>query len=131
MNPRAGGAEFLTFEIARRLVKYGHSVEWFTASFPGAAPVEELDGVRIVRSGRQWTVHIRACLRYWRSLKGRFDVVIDEINTVPFLAPVWARIPVFAMIFQLARDVWWYEAPPGLNAIGYAAEPIYLQAYRD
>jgi glycosyltransferase involved in cell wall biosynthesis len=35
------------------------------------------------------------------------------------------------LIFQLARDVWWYESPFPLNAFGYAAEPQYLKCYRN
>jgi len=129
-NPRAGGAEALTFEIARRLINAGNSVEWFAASFPGAAAEEMLDGVRIVRSGRQWTVHWHAFKRYRGRLRGRFDLVIDEVNTMPFFTPIWAGIPTVMLIFQLAREVWWYESPPLINALGYAVEPIYLRAYR-
>jgi glycosyltransferase involved in cell wall biosynthesis len=129
-NPKAGGAETLTFEVARRLVATGHSVEWFSASFPGADSEEDLDGVHIVRAGRQWTVHVRAFLRYWRSARHRFDAVIDEVNTMPFFAPMWAGIPTFMLMFQLAREVWWYESPFPLNVAGFFAEPIYLRPYR-
>jgi glycosyltransferase involved in cell wall biosynthesis len=31
---------------------------------------------------------------------------------------------------QLARDVWWYEAPLPVAAVGWLTEPVYLQAYR-
>jgi glycosyltransferase involved in cell wall biosynthesis len=34
------------------------------------------------------------------------------------------------MIWQLAREVWWYESPFPLNALGHAVEPLYLRAYR-
>jgi glycosyltransferase involved in cell wall biosynthesis len=34
------------------------------------------------------------------------------------------------LIFQLAREVWWYESPFPLSALGYAAEPQYLKWYR-
>jgi glycosyltransferase involved in cell wall biosynthesis len=105
-------------------------VEWFSATFPGAASVEEVDGVRIVRAGRQWTVHWRAFRRYRRSVRSDFDVVIDEVNTMPFFSPLWAGIPVFMLIFQLAREVWWYESPFPLNIVGYAIEPVYLLSYR-
>jgi glycosyltransferase involved in cell wall biosynthesis len=105
-------------------------VEWFSASFPGAPAVEELDGVRIVRAGRQWTVHWHAFKRYRRSLRGHFDVVIDEVNTMPFFTPLWAGIPTFMLIFQLAREVWWYESPLPISAVGYAIEPMYLLGYR-
>jgi glycosyltransferase involved in cell wall biosynthesis len=108
----------------------GHSVEWFSASFPGAPSVEDMDGIRIVRAGRQWTVHMRAFKRYRETLRDRFDAVIDEVNTMPFFTPMWARIPTVMLMFQLAREVWWYESPFPINAIGYAIEPIYLMGYR-
>ena len=129
-NPRAGGAELFTYEVARRLVEAGDTVEWFTASFPGAAPESDLVGVRVVRAGRQWTVHQAAMRRYRGRLRGNFDAVVDEVNTIPFFTPLWSEIPHLLLIFQLARDVWWYEAPFPLNAVGYAVEPFYLRAYR-
>jgi len=129
-NPRAGGAEVLTHEIAKRLVSRGDHVEWFSATYPGAPSTEEVDGVRIVRGGRQWTVHWQAFMRYRGNLRARFDVVVDEVNTVPFFTPLWADIPVFMLIYQLAREVWWYESPFPINALGYLLEPIYLRCYR-
>jgi glycosyltransferase involved in cell wall biosynthesis len=68
-------------------------------------------------------------MRYHKALRGKFDAVIDEVNTIPFFAPLWAGVPVFALIWQLAREVWWYESRFPLNAIGYGLEPIYLRAY--
>ena len=108
----------------------GHTVEWFSASFPGALALEDLDGIRIVRAGRQWTVHWHAFNRYRKSLRSRFDAVIDEVNTMPFFTPFWAKIPVFMLMFQLAREVWWYESKLPISAVGYAIEPMYLRGYR-
>lgn len=130
-HPRAGGAESYTYELARRLVASGHSVEWFSAAFPGASAEENIDGIRIVRAGRQWTVHWHAYKRYRRSLRERFDAVIDEVNAVPFFTPLWADIPTFMLIFQLEREVWWYQSPFPISAIGYAVEPVYLMGYRN
>ena len=129
-NPRAGGAELFTHEMARRLVAGGDQVEWFVAGFPGGAAEDVLDGVRIVRAGKQWTVHWNAMRHYRHKLRGRFDVVVDEVNTIPFFTPVWADVPSLLLIYQLAREVWWYESRPPLSAIGYAAEPAYLRVYR-
>jgi glycosyltransferase involved in cell wall biosynthesis len=83
-----------------------------------------------VRVGRQWSVHWRAFRRYRSRLRGEFDAVIDETNTIPFFTPLWAGIPVFLMIWQLAREVWWYESRFPVNALGYALEPLYLRLYR-
>jgi glycosyltransferase involved in cell wall biosynthesis len=129
-NPRAGGAELYTHEVARRMVARGDTVEWFVASFGGAASEENLDGVRIVRSGRQWTVHAHAYRRYHGARQMDFDAVIDEVNTIPFFTPLWARIPSLLLIYQLAREVWWHESIFPLNAVGYAVEPSYLRLYR-
>jgi len=129
-NPRAGGAEFFTHGVARRLVEQGDEVEWFSGSFPGGSDCEEVDGIRMVRGGTQWSVHFSAYRRYRKSLRERFDVVIDEINTIPFFTPIWAPIPCFVLIHQLAREVWWYESKFPLSALGYVLEPWYLKLYR-
>jgi glycosyltransferase involved in cell wall biosynthesis len=105
-------------------------VEWFSSSFPGASADEDIEGVQIRRAGRQWTVHWEAFRRYRRSLSARFDVVIDEVNTIPFMTPIWADVPTVMFIHQLAREVWWHESRFPLNAIGFLAEPQYLRAYR-
>jgi glycosyltransferase involved in cell wall biosynthesis len=90
-----------------------------------------MDGIRIIRSGRQWTVHWHAFRHYRRVLSQTFDAVIDEVNTMPFFTPFWAGIPKFMLMFQMAREVWWYESPFPINAIGYLIEPLYLIGYRD
>ena len=130
-NPRAGGAELVTFEVARRFVQWGHSVEWFAATYAGASPEEDIEGVRILRSGRQWTVHWHAFRRYRRRLRANFDAVIDEVNTIPFFTGLWADVPRFMLIHQLAREVWWYESPFPFSALGFLLEPIYLRLYRN
>jgi glycosyltransferase involved in cell wall biosynthesis len=127
-HPRAGGAEYLTHGIARRLVERGHRATWFAGSFRGGAPETDVDGVRIVRQGNAATVRFHAMRRY-RAL-GDFDVVVDEINTLPFFAPLYARKPVVALICQLAREVWFFESAWPIAVAGYLSEPAYLQLYR-
>ena len=129
-HPQGGGAEKVTHEIARRWVAWGHRVTLFCASFSGALPEEVIDGVHIVRRGHQRTVHWEAYRYYTKQLRGRCDVIIDEVNTIPFFAPLYAREPVIMYNNQLAREVWRYEAPFPLSAIGYIVEPAYLQVYR-
>jgi glycosyltransferase involved in cell wall biosynthesis len=59
-------------------------------------------------------------------------VVVDEINTRPFLTPRWVRgTPVVALIHQLAREIWSYETPFPISSLGrYVLEPWWLRAYR-
>ena len=105
-------------------------MEWFSAAFPEAPEEETLDGVRIVRAGRQWTVHLAAFRRYRRRLAKHFDVVVDEVNTMPFFTPLWSDVPSVMFIHQLAREVWWYESPLPISVIGFFAESHYLRFYR-
>lgn len=131
-NPIAGGAEVFTHEVARRLVTWGHDVTLFCARFPGSPPESQLDGVRIVRRGNRLSVYQEA-KRFWRS-EGRkaFDIVIDEVNTRPFLTPKYVRdAPILCLIHQLASDVWHQELPPVVSHIGrYILEPHWLGRYR-
>ncbi|MGB6061555.1 MAG: glycosyltransferase [Candidatus Aquilonibacter sp.] len=127
-HPRKGGAEVLTFGIFKGLVDRGHRVTWFTGAFPGGADHEVIGGVNIVRRGTALTVRAHA-YAYYRQTSD-LDVVVDEVNTLPFMTPVYSRTPVVACIHQLAREVWFYEAPPGIAQIGYAMEPLYLRPYR-
>ncbi len=89
-SPRAGGAELLTHEIAKRLVVRGHEVTWFTSRPDGLAAEEEIDGVRIVRRGSELTTRLHAPSF---ARRGTFDVVVEQINTLPYFAPLWSRAP--------------------------------------
>jgi len=129
-NPRGGGAEIVTQEVAKRLVRRGQEVTLFTSAFPGGAKEETIDGVKIIRRGREWTVHFWAYRYYKKYFKGRVDLVIDEINTIPFFTPFYVQEKVVMYINQLAREVWWYQLFFPLNLIGYLLEPIYLRLYR-
>jgi glycosyltransferase involved in cell wall biosynthesis len=127
-HPRKGGAEVLTHGIFARLVERGHRVTWFASDFPGASRRQRIDGIDVVRGGNAVTVRAQA-FRFYRGLRD-VDIVVDEINTLPFFTPLYAREPVVAFICQLARNVWFYEAPPGIAQVGYALEPAYLLPYR-
>jgi glycosyltransferase involved in cell wall biosynthesis/O-antigen/teichoic acid export membrane protein len=132
-NPDAGGAEIWTHEVAKRWVAQGHEVSLLTSSFRGARRVETVDGVRITRKGRlrRGTFHLLVQKEFAR-LRG-YDLVIDEINTIPFFTPLWRHRlpPVIALIHQLAADVWDAELPRALAAIGRRLEPCMLRLYRE
>ena len=132
-HPRAGGAEVLTEEVARALVRLGHPVTLFASAVAGRARRETVQGVEIVRRGGRLGVY-RAAREFWEELpEGSYDVVIDEINTRPFLTPRWIHgTPVVALIHQLAREIWFYETHFPVSVVGrYVLEPRWLRAYRD
>ncbi len=126
-HPRAGGAEAVTASLAARLAADGCEVTLLTSRFPGAAAEEVRDGYRIVRLGNRFTVYWRAWLHYRTFLCGQTDLVIDEVNTIPFLARFYAGCESIVFVHQLAREVWFRELPFPLGLIGWCLEPFYLR----
>jgi glycosyltransferase involved in cell wall biosynthesis len=132
-HPQAGGAEVYTHEVARRWVVAGHRVTLFCAAVAGAPGVETVDGVRVVRRGSRFGVY-RAAREYYRAEgRGRFDLVVDEVNTRPFGAARWVDdAPVVALIHQVCREIWHHEMPLPVALLGrYLLEPAWLRRYRD
>ena len=131
-NPSAGGAEVFTHEVAKRWVAWGHQVTLFTSAFPGGSEEELVDGVRVLRKGGKYLVYQRAKSYYKNNLAGHFDIVVDEINTRPFLTPTFVgdNQKVVALIHQLAREFWFYETFFPLSFIGYHfLESRWLRSY--
>lgn len=130
-HPAAGGAEVYTEGFARELVKSGHQVTLFVSAVDGQPADEIVHGVRIIRRGGRLGVY-REARQYWqREAVGQFDVVIDEVNTRPFLTPRYiSGTPIVALIHQLAKEVWRYEVPAPIGLVGrYVFEPKWLREY--
>jgi len=130
-NPRAGGAEVLTHELAKGWVAAGHEVTFFSSFFKGAKKRENVDGVSIIRAGNAISVYWQAYCYYKKEFKGKFDLIIDEINTIPFFSNVYAKEKVVCHINQLAKEVWFYESVFPVSLFGYLMEPLILRSYRN
>lgn len=128
-HPRAGGAEVYTHEVARRWVRSGHEVTQFCAAVAGSPGTDHRDGVHIVRSGSRAGVFRAARRWYEREGRGRFDLVIDEVNTRPFGCARWVTdAPVVALVHQVCREIWFSELPLPAAALGrFLLEPHWLR----
>ncbi len=101
-NPDAGGAEVHLHEIFSRVVRMGHSVTLYCSSFDGAPPEELVDGIRVVREGGRQLFNYHVPLRYMRSFRQeRYDIVIDDMNKIPFFTPLFVRGPHMGLIHHL------------------------------
>jgi glycosyltransferase involved in cell wall biosynthesis len=128
-HPQAGGAEVFTHEIASRWVKLGHDVKLICAKYEGASERERINGVDVVRTGGRYTVYIKAKKIYEKEFKNKIDILIDEINTIPFFTPRYVKEHKIALIHQLAREIWFYETPLPIAPLGYFLEPKMLKTY--
>jgi glycosyltransferase involved in cell wall biosynthesis len=131
-HPNAGGAEVYTEHVARHLLGKGHDVTLFASAVRDRPERETVDGLPIVRRGSRYTVY-REARKFWREARqAPYDIVIDEINTRPFMAPRFVGdVPVVALMHQLAKEMWRYEMPLPLALAGrYVLEPWWLRTYR-
>lgn len=123
-HPQAGGAEVVTDHILKRLVADGHEVTLLTADYPDAG--EAAPGVKVVRHGGRFSVYYHAWRYYKKHLHGKTDLVVDEMNTIPFFASWYAGTKSVMMVHQLARQIWFYQLPWLVGWVGYLVEPVYL-----
>lgn len=130
-NPLAGGAEVVTEELLKRLVKNGYQITLLTSRFKGCKSKEIINGYKVIRVGNKWTVYWQAYRYYKKYLKGEFDLVIDEVNTIPFFAKFYVKEKNITLIYQLCRIIWFYQMFFPLSLFGYLLEPIYLYLLND
>ena len=131
-NPEAGGAEVYTHEVMKSLTQRGYEMTLFTSRFKGCQLNEKINGVDIIREGNKYTVYKEA-KNYLKAYKQHYDLIIDEINTVPFFVPKFVNEKqVIAVIHQLAREFWFYETKFPVSHIGYYyLEKKWLSNYKD
>jgi glycosyltransferase involved in cell wall biosynthesis len=131
-HPEAGGAEVLTHEVMSRLARIGYEMTLFCPSIPKGSDMEEIDGVRIIRSGGKYTVYNKA-KDFYKKNRDKYDFVIDEINARPFLSPkIIGGKPILALFHQLIHEEWFYETCFPLNYICYYyLERKWLSEYRN
>ncbi|MBN2379291.1 glycosyltransferase family 4 protein [candidate division WOR-3 bacterium] len=104
--PQKGGAEFYLKEILVRLVEWGHDITLLGHGYPGAPHKEVLDGIKVIRTGSRNTFNyhlygmpIRNFIR-----NNDFDVILDDLNKIPFYTPLWSgSTPVVGIVMHVFR----------------------------
>lgn len=130
-NPLAGGAEAHLRETFRRIAALGHGVTLFCSSYPGAASEETVDGIRIIRRGSRNAFNF-IVPRAYRELTSRehFDVVVDDLNKIPFYTPLFVRHPLVVISHHFFGTSIFLEAGPVLGSYVYLAEKLVDRVYR-
>jgi glycosyltransferase involved in cell wall biosynthesis len=102
-NPNVGGAEVNFQEIFKRLVARSHEVTLLSSRHDRTFPEEEeIDGIRIVRRGNRNTFNFTVPRVYRREfINAPFDIVMDDLNKIPFYTPLYVRHPLFAMVHHI------------------------------
>jgi len=130
-HPEAGGAELHLAEILTRAVRDGDTVTWLAESFPGSKPEEDYRGIRILRRGSWYNAHLALAQLYRRRLRGEpFDLVLEDINKVPFFTPRYVDAPVLAVVPHLFGATVFREASPLVGALVWAHVSLIPLVYR-
>ncbi len=102
-HPQAGGSGANLREQAVRWLSAGHRVSVICCSYPGARPLYRDGRLTIHRMGGRSTVFPRAIWRQWRGLVRDADVVLELVNGVTFLTPLWLRTPRMVLVHHIHR----------------------------
>src|SRR5215212_2125196 len=104
-HPQGGGTGTNLYGQVARWVAWGHRVTVVAGDHPGARRVERLaDGLTVHRMGTRLTVFPRATWAVIRGLAADADVVLEVINGITFLTPLWTRRPHVALVHHVHRD---------------------------
>jgi glycosyltransferase involved in cell wall biosynthesis len=114
-----------------RWVAWGQRVTMVVGDFPGAKRVERF-GPRLVvhRMGGRVTVFPRAALAVLRGVGRDADVVLEVINGITFLTPLWLRKPRVAMVHHVHRELFLGEYPRTGLLLYWVLERLPLLLYR-
>ena len=130
-HPLGGGAEVHFHEIFSRIVKAGHEVTLFCSSFRGALPSEWIDGIEIIRRGGRNTFNFWVPLMYWTRFQRRqFEVVIDDVNKIPFFTPLFVRKPLVGIGHHLFGKTIFLETHFLAALYLYLSEKLFKYIYR-
>ena len=131
-NPLGGGAEVHLHEIFKRVVGLGHSVTLYCSKFPGATETEEIDGLRVIREGGRSLFNFHVPRRYQSQFrKEGYDVVVDDINKIPFYTPWFVDKPLVGIVHHLFGKAIFLEAPLIPASYVYLAEKVAAKVYRN
>ncbi len=131
-NPLGGGAEVHFHEIFKRIAAQGHSVTLFCSGFPGAPDREEIDGIRVIREGGRYLFNFHVPGRYLSTFRReRYDVVVDDLNKIPFFTPWFVKEPLVGIVHHLFGSAIFLQAPLIPAMYVSLAEKLAVRVYRN
>lgn len=119
-HPQAGGTGTNLYHQVTRWIAWGHRVSIVACSYAGAEPYERDGPLTLYRVGGRSTVFPQAILRQLRTPIPDVDVILEVVNGVTFLTPLWCRTPRVTLIHHIHRDHYARE----LGTLGRLAAPV-------
>ncbi len=99
-----GGSERHVHEILKRWAASRIEVTLRTGAVPGQPAVEDRAGYRVQRGGGQVGVFVRAPFGHLAGRRSRPDAMFEVWHGLPFLAPLWSRVPTASLAHHVHGD---------------------------
>lgn len=130
-NPLAGGAEVHLHEVFSRIARMGIEVTLYCSSFPGAHQEETIDGIKVIREGGRYFFNFRFLLTYLlRFRQERFDIVVDDMNKIPFFTPLFVKQPIYGITHHLFGTSIFLEVNAFLATYVFMMEKLAISLYK-
>ncbi len=129
-HPQSGGAEVHFHEIFKRLAKRGHAVTLACCHYPGAARSERIDSIDVRRYGNRALFNYYVPFAYRQLRRKCVDIVIDDINKIPFYTPCYVKEPICALVHHLFGKSIYLETNSVSASYVYFSEKLIPPAYR-
>jgi glycosyltransferase involved in cell wall biosynthesis len=106
-HPQGGGTGANLYAQVKRWADAGHRITVIAGDFPGAERVENVaPNLTVHRMGGRGTVFPRGAWAVLRGLGRDADVVLEIINGITFLTPLWLRKPRVALVCHPHRELY-------------------------
>ena len=126
-HPQGGGTGTNLYGQVSRWLGWGHRVSVIASAHPGCEPTERHGELTIHRVGGRSTVFPRTIWRQWRGLVPDADVMLEVVNGITFLTPVWSRIPRVTLVHHIHRDHYVREMGSAGRVAAWALETAPLR----
>ena len=101
----------------------GHDVTLFCSAFEGCAPFETINNIRVIRKGGRYLFNFFVPWYYWlRFRREKYDLVIDDMNKIPFFTPLYVREPLYIVTHHLFHKSIFLEVPWPIAMYVYLTE---------
>ena len=132
-DAEAGGSELHAHEVATRWAAAGMDVVLRTSSVAGRSVLVERDGYRVVRRSGRYAVFATGPMDIAAGRLGPVDGLVEVWNGMPWLSPLWSRLPRVVFLHHVHGEMWPMVLPPSLAKAGNLLEsrlapPVYCRS---
>ncbi|MFL5822190.1 MAG: glycosyltransferase [Solirubrobacteraceae bacterium] len=132
-HPEGGGSGQNLRRQVEQFRSEGHRVSVISSGYPGSRRLETIDGVELHHLGSRTTVFPAAAWAVLRGCAAEADVVLEVINGITFLTPLWLRRPRVALVHHVHAGAHYVEEMGRIGRpLGALLETLPLRGlYRD